>query len=124
MFNKLNLILFLLTVFIMTSYPQALKYPKTYKDNTKDNYFGTVVNDPYRWLEDDTAKAVSEWVKKENEVTYGYLNKITYRDKIKERLEKLWNYPKYSVPFKGGSNYFFLKTTGFKTKVYCTFRAT
>ncbi|MGA7722948.1 MAG: prolyl oligopeptidase family serine peptidase [Ignavibacteriaceae bacterium] len=116
MFNKLNLILFLLTVFIMTSYPQALKYPKTYKDNTKDNYFGTVVNDPYRWLEDDTAKAVSEWVKKENEVTYGYLNKITYRDKIKERLEKLWNYPKYSVPFKGGSNYFFFKNDGLQNQ--------
>ena len=106
MYIKLNPILFLLMVFSMTISSQTLKYPKTNKDNVKDNYFGTVVNDPYRWLEDDTAKAVREWVKEENKVTFNYLNKIPFRDKIKERLEKLWNYPKYSVPFKGGSHYF------------------
>jgi prolyl oligopeptidase len=100
----------------MTSSSQTLKYLKTSKDNIKDNYFGKVVNDPYRWLEDDTAKAVGEWVKEENKVTFNYLEKISFRNKIKERLEKLWNYAKYSVPFKGGSRYFIFKNDGLQNQ--------
>ena len=100
------------TVFTQT----GLKYPDTKKDNVKDNYFGTIVPDPYRWLENDTAEAVKEWVKEENKVTFGYLEKIPYRQKIKERLEKLWNYPKFSTPFKGGNNYFFFKNNGLQNQ--------
>jgi len=116
MYIKLNFILFLLMVLSMTISPQTIKYPKTNKDNTKDNYFGKVVNDPYRWLEDDTANSVQNWVKEENKVTSDYLSKIPYRDKIKNRLEKLWNYPKYSVPFKGGSHYFLFKNDGLQNQ--------
>ncbi|MHB1686374.1 MAG: prolyl oligopeptidase family serine peptidase [Ignavibacteriaceae bacterium] len=113
-----------LTVAIMLSLflsaliiPQTkLKYPHTKKDDVKDNYFGTIVPDPYRWLEDDTAAAVKEWVKEENKVTFGYLEKIPYRQKIKARLEKLWNYPKYSTPFKAGSHYFFFKNDGLQNQ--------
>jgi prolyl oligopeptidase len=116
MLIKLNSILFLLLVISMTIFPQTLKYPQTYKDNIKDNYFGKVVEDPYRWLENDTAEAVKEWVKKENKVTFNYLDKLPSRDKIKERLEKLWNYQRYSVPFKGGSHYFFFKNDGLQNQ--------
>ena len=97
--------------------PQTkLKYPLTKKDDVKDNYFGTIVPDPYRWLEDDTASAVKEWVKEENKVTFSYLDKIPYREKIKARLEKLWNYPKYSAPFKAGKDYFFFKNDGLQNQ--------
>ncbi|HUX93014.1 MAG TPA: hypothetical protein VMV36_04345, partial [Ignavibacteriaceae bacterium] len=97
--------------------PQTkLKYPLTKKDDVKDNYFGTIVPDSYRWLEDDTASAVKEWVKEENKVTFSYLDKIPYREKIKARLEKLWNYPKYSAPFKAGKDYFFFKNDGLQNQ--------
>ena len=116
---KMNYLLATLFTFSFIMAVQAqnkLKYPATRKDDVKDNYFGTVVPDPYRWLENDTAKAVKEWVKEENKVTFGYLDKIPYRNKIKERLEKLWNYPKYSTPFKGGNHYFFFKNDGLQNQ--------
>ncbi|MCO4292785.1 prolyl oligopeptidase family serine peptidase [Solitalea sp. MAHUQ-68] len=93
-----------------------IKYPDTKKDNTTDNYFGTTIADPYRWLENDTAADVKEWVKAENQVTQGYLSQIPYRDKIKQRLTELWNYPKYSAPFKKGDNYFFYKNDGLQNQ--------
>ncbi len=114
---RFTITVLILMVASMAIQPQTrLKYPNTKKVDVKDNYFGTVVPDPYRWLENDTAKAVKEWVKEENEVTFDYLSKIPYREKIKERLEKLWNYPKYSVPFKGGDNYFFFKNDGLQNQ--------
>src|SRR5687767_3101017 len=62
-------------------------YPVTQKDSSvKDDYFGTVINDPYRWLENDTTAETKKWVEAQNEVTFGYLKQITYRDKIKNRL--------------------------------------
>ena len=79
-----------------------VKYPVTKKDTTvKDNYFGTVVADPYRWLENDTSAETAAWVKAENEVTQNYLSQIPFRDSIKKRYENLFNYEKYSAPFKG-----------------------
>ncbi len=114
---KFRFTFFILLVTVMAIYSQTkLKYPNTKKVDVKDNYFGTIVSDPYRWLENDTAKAVKEWVKEENKVTFDYLSKIPYREKIKQRLEKLWNYPKYSVPFKGGNNYFFFKNDGLQNQ--------
>ena len=65
-----------------------LKYPDTRKDNTTDNYHGTSIADPYRWLENDTAAEVKDWVIKENKVTQDYLSQIPYRDKIKARLKE------------------------------------
>lgn len=93
-----------------------LKYPDTRKDNTTDNYHGTTIADPYRWLENDTAAEVKDWVIKENKVTQDYLSQIPYRDKIKARLKELWNYPKFSAPFKKGDNYFFYKNDGLQNQ--------
>ena len=67
----------------------AMRYPETLKVDTVDVYFGEEVKDPYRWLEDDRSPETAEWVERQNEVTFGYLDKIPYRDKIKQRLEKL-----------------------------------
>lgn len=89
-----------------------LEYPETRKVDTVDEYFGTKVADPYRWLEDDRAPETEAWVKKQNKVTFNYLESIPFRDKIRNRLENIWDYPKYSVPFKGGDHYFFRKNDG------------
>jgi len=91
-------------------------YPVTAEVDTVDTYFGTAVPDPYRWLEDDNSKETEEWVTAQNEVTFGYLNQIPFRDKIKTRLEQIWDYPKYGVPFKKGSNYFFFKNDGMQNQ--------
>jgi prolyl oligopeptidase len=87
-------------------------YPTTSKVDTVDNYFGEKVSDPYRWLENDTSEATGEWVKSQNEVTAAYLQNINYRDRIKERLEKIFNYERLSKPFKEGDYYYFYKNDG------------
>ncbi len=92
------------------------KYPTTAKVDTVDNYFGTAVPDPYRWLEDDTSKQTSGWVKAQNEVTFAYLNNISYRDKIKQRLEKIFNYERLSAPFREGEFYYFYKNDGLQNQ--------
>ncbi len=91
-------------------------YPVTAEVDTVDTYFGTAVADPYRWLEDDNSTETEAWVTAQNEVTFGYLNQIPFRNKIKERLEKIWDYPKYGVPFKKGDNYFFFKNDGMQNQ--------
>lgn len=95
----------------------ALEYPDTRKDTTvSDDYFGTEVSDPYRWLENDTSAETGEWVKKENELTFGYLEKIPYREDLKERLTELWNYEKYSAPFVRGEYTYFYKNDGLQNQ--------
>ena len=94
----------------------SLKYPNTKKENTVDTYFGTEINDPYRWLEDDRSKETEAWVKAENKVTFDYLSKIPYRNEIKNRLEKLWNYEKFSAPFKRGNYTYFYKNNGLQNQ--------
>jgi prolyl oligopeptidase len=93
-----------------------LKYPETKKTDTIDTYFGTKVPDPYRWLENDTAADVAEWVKAENKVTFDYLNTIPFREKMKERLTAVWNYPKQTAPFKRGGKYFIYKNNGLQNQ--------
>lgn len=92
------------------------KYPFTSKVDTVDNYFGTAVPDPYRWLEDDTSRQTAEWVQAQNEVTFAYLNNISYRDKIKQRLEKIFNYERLSAPFREGDFYYFYKNDGLQNQ--------
>ena len=75
-------------------------YPEVRKDDVSDDYFGTTVKDPYRWLENDTSAETAEWVKAQNEVTFDYLSQIPYREKIEERLTELWNYERAGSPFK------------------------
>jgi prolyl oligopeptidase len=89
-----------------------ISYPKTNKIDSVTNYFGTEVNDPYAWLENDTSAATEAWVKAENKTTFEYLNNIPFRDKIKDRYEKLFNYEKVSAPRKEGDHYFMEKNDG------------
>ena len=93
-----------------------LVYPETKKTETIDTYFGTEINDPYRWLEDDKSTETASWVKEENKVTFDYLSKIPFRNKIKERMEKLWNYEKISAPFKEGEYTYFYKNNGLQNQ--------
>ena len=90
----------------------AMRYPETLKVDTVDNYFGEEIKDPYRWLEDDRSAETAAWVKTQNEVTFSYLDKIPYRDKIRERLEKLYNYERISAPTKEGDYYYYYKNDG------------
>ncbi|TCD11617.1 S9 family peptidase [Pedobacter frigidisoli] len=93
-----------------------MKYPETKKDSTTDNYFGTTIADPYRWLENDTSAETAAWVNAENKVTQNYLSQIPYRDDIKKRLTEIWNYPKEGAPFKVGEYYFFTKNDGLQNQ--------
>ncbi|MBX2968723.1 MAG: S9 family peptidase [Cyclobacteriaceae bacterium] len=94
----------------------ALTYPATQKVDTVDVYFGTEVPDPYRWLENDTAKATADWVTAQNDVTFGYLKNITYRDAVKQRLLELNNYEKLGTPFRRGEYYYFYKNDGLQNQ--------
>jgi prolyl oligopeptidase len=96
-----------------------LSYPATKKVDQVDDYFGTKVADPYRWLEDDNAEEVKQWVQAENAVTFGYLETIPFRSKIKDRLTEIFNYPRYSSPFRAGEYYFFYKNDGLQNQSVC-----
>src|SRR6266478_2983106 len=87
----------------------TIVYPPTKKVNQVDDYFGTKVPDPYRWLEDDNSAETAAWVEAENKVTFAYLNTIPYRPQLKERLTTLLNYPKYSSPTRRGEWFIFSK---------------
>lgn len=94
-----------------------LTYPATHKDAAiEDTYFGTTIKDPYRWLEDDQSPETKDWVQKQNIVTFGYLSQIPYRQKIRKRLEQIWNYEKFSTPFKEGGKYYFFKNDGLQNQ--------
>ena len=95
---------------------KTLPYPNTKKVDTVDTYFGTKVPDPYRWLEDDRAADTKAWVQEENKVTQNYLAQIPFRDAIKKKLETLWNYEKYSAPFKEGKYTYFYKNDGLQAQ--------
>jgi prolyl oligopeptidase len=102
----------MVTDMIKVATEKKIKYPDTKKEQASDNYFGTKVDDPYRWLEDDNSCETKAWVVEQNTVTNTYLSDIPFRDKIKQRLEEMWNYPKYSTPFKEGNWYYFYKNDG------------
>ncbi|QEC66431.1 S9 family peptidase [Panacibacter ginsenosidivorans] len=92
------------------------KYPVPKTTDQADNFFGTKVSDPYRWMENDTAADTKDWVKEENLVTQFYLQQIPFRGAIKNRLTQLWNYEKYSAPFKEGSYTYFYKNDGLQNQ--------
>lgn len=101
--------------------PITVNYPATKKVDTVDNYFGTDVPDPYRWLEDDRSEETEAWVKKQNATTFGYLDKIPFRQDLKNRLEKLWNYEKVGSPFKEGDYTYYYKNNGLQNQ-YVVYR--
>jgi prolyl oligopeptidase len=94
---------------------QAISYPPTRKADVVDDYRGTKVPDPYRWLEDVDSPETRAWVEAENRVTFGYLEQIPERAWIR-RLTELWDYPKYGAPFKKGGRYFFFKNAGLQNQ--------
>ena len=102
--------------FGQTKEPKPITYPTTNKGETVDVYFDTKVADPYRWLEDDKSAETGAWVKSQNEVTYGYLAQIPFRDVLKARMEKLWNYEKISAPFKEGDFTYYYKNNGLQNQ--------
>lgn len=93
-----------------------LVYPETKKGTQQDEYFGTIVNDPYRWLEDDLSEETADWVKAQNVVTQNYLSAIPYRNKVKERLTELYDYERVSSPFKEGDWEYFYKNNGLQNQ--------
>ena len=93
-----------------------VNYPETQKVDVVDTYFGTEVADPYRWLEDDRSEETAAWVKAQNEVTFDYLNKIPYRNQIKDQLEEIWNYEKIGAPFIEGDYTFYFKNDGLQNQ--------
>ena len=95
-----------------TADAKTMKYPETTKGTTVDSYFNTNVNDPYRWLEDDRSPETEAWVKAQNEVTYGHLETIPFRQQLNDRLSKLWNYEKVGAPFKEGDHEYYYKNNG------------
>src|SRR3989440_5190312 len=93
-----------------------LTYPATKRVDQVDDYFGTKVPDPYRWLENNDSPEVAAWVEAENKVTFAYLDKIPYRNQLKDRLTKLLNYPKYSSPSRRGEWFVFSKNDGLQNQ--------
>ena len=101
--------------------PIVVNYPTTQKVDTVDTYFGTEVSDPYRWLEDDRSPETESWVETQNKTTFGYLDSIPFREDLKNRLEKLWNYEKLGSPFKEGEYTYFYKNNGLQNQ-YVVYR--
>ncbi len=99
----------------------TVDYPQTAKGEVVDNYFGSEVADPYRWLEDDMSQETGEWVKSQNTTTFGYLKNIPYREELKNRLESLWNYEKITAPYKEGDYTYFKKNDGLQNQ-YVVYR--
>ena len=117
---KYKSIWLLITILIFSCYQshtKAIQYPDTWRDKSvSDNYFGTDVGDPYRWLEDDNSEETAGWVKAQNKLTFAYLENIPQRNAIKERLTEIWDYEKVSAPFKRGEKYYFYKNEGLQNQ--------
>jgi prolyl oligopeptidase len=103
-------------LFIHFSSAQTLTYPQPKKVDDVDNYHGTMVADPYRWMEDENSPDLKSWIEEENKITFNYLDAIPERRQIKERITNLWNYARMSVPFRHGKRYFFSKNDGLQNQ--------
>ena len=93
-----------------------LEYPATRKDAVEDDYHGTKIADPYRWLEDDNSADTKAWVAAQNKVTFGFLETIPQRERIRERMTKLWNFERFTAPFQRGGRYFFTRNSGLQNQ--------
>ena len=108
--------LIVITIIMSGCQETKLNYPEAKKVDVKDTYFGVEVADPYRWLEDPDSQDTKAWVKAENELTTDYLSKIPFRDKIRQRLTEVFNYPKSETPFKKAGRYFFSQNDGLQNQ--------
>ncbi|HEY9808741.1 MAG TPA: prolyl oligopeptidase family serine peptidase [Halomicronema sp.] len=95
---------------------KTFNYPTPRKAEQFDEYHGKTVADPYRWLEDPDSEETQTWVKAQNEITFKFLQEIPLRETLKQRLTKLWDYEKYSIPFKQGNRYFYYKNDGLQNQ--------
>jgi prolyl oligopeptidase len=94
----------------------AIEYPPAARVDQVDDYHGTKVADPYRWLEDADSPATKAWVAAENRLTFGWLEGIPARSRIKARLTELWDYEKFGIPFREGGRYFFSRNPGLQNQ--------
>jgi prolyl oligopeptidase len=112
---QLSLFFALMPAFAVAA--DALTYPTSRKDETViDDYHGTKVVDPYRWLEDDNSEETKAWVKAQNDVTFGFLKGIPKREAIRQRLQKAWNYERTGIPFHHGGKWFFSRNSGLQNQ--------
>ena len=115
-FSSVHFYLMLSTSVALGQNTPTLTYPQARKTDHVDTYHGTQVADPYRWLEDDRSAETAAWVKAENKVTFDYLAQIPYRKQLQDRLEQVYNYPKYSAPNRKGEWYYFSKNDGLQNQ--------
>lgn len=108
--------LILISGLIALNMQAKITYPATPKEDVSEEYYGTKVNEPYRWLENDRSPETEAWVKEENKITQDYLLKIPFRNKLKDRLTELLNYPKYGSPSKHAGKYYFFKNNGLQNQ--------
>jgi prolyl oligopeptidase len=106
----------LLAAMFVTVEGQSLQYPQTRRADQTDDYFGTKIADPYRWLEDDNSAETAAWVDAENKVTFGFLASIPARDRLRARLTELWNYERHGSPSREGPRYVFSKNDGLQNQ--------
>src|SRR3977135_4108069 len=117
-----SLLLVLLAGCRQVSSPK-LSYPVSKRGDVVDDYFGTKVADPYRWMEDLDSAEVAAWVAAENQVTSDYLAGLPMREHFKQRITELWNYPKVTIPVREGGRYFFQKNSGLQRQAPMYVRA-
>lgn len=95
---------------------QKLEYPKTQKVDIVDNYHGTMVADPYRWLEDEKNQDTKQWIQEQNKLTFSYLEKIPFRDKLRKYYEEIWNYERMGTPSERQDKLYYFKNTGLQNQ--------
>jgi len=119
-FTDMNRLIILILPAILLScnntFNKKIDYPVARRETVADTFFGTIIPDPYRWLEDDRSDETAAWVHEQNKVTFGYLEKIPYRNQVRESLTKIWNYEKYTLPFKEGDYTYFSKNDGLQNQ--------
>ncbi|HCB63185.1 MAG: prolyl endopeptidase [Bacteroidetes bacterium GWF2_43_63] len=113
---KNSVLIMTLILFSTMLSAQDIRYPETFRSDDTDDYHGTKVADPYRWLEDENSDETKKWVEQQNAVTNEYLDQISMREKIRVRLQKLWNYEKSGIPFKKGPWVFCFRNTGLQNQ--------
>ena len=116
MLRKFSFLVIFISFCFISIPAQKSGYPKPRKSNQVDDYHGTSVPDPYRWMEDTESADTQAWIAAENKVTAAYLATIPERDKLRKRLTELWNYERFSSPFKVGRHYFYSKNDGLQNQ--------
>ena len=117
-----NNLIFLIVLFASCNTPtKNFNYPISKKEIVVDTYFGTDIEDPYRWLEDDLSLDTFNWVDSQNEVTFNYLKSIPYRKKLKSKLTSIWNYEKQTSPFTRGEYIYYYRNDGLQNQ-YVVYR--